>query len=91
MVEVDYQPEMHRGNARFGPQHYFGAMAADVTDLYYLWSDLERRDLAVIAPRWISSSNEGEVAVWDTGWSGSTTDDNLKLKARVVDDVLEFI
>ncbi|KAM7186337.1 hypothetical protein V8F33_011911 [Rhypophila sp. PSN 637] len=86
--EVDYEPESHRGNKRYGPQHYFGAMAAEVAELAWLWSDLEARTLETIAPPWKSTgdSKEGVVAVWD----GLMMDSNPKLRARVVDDVLEF-
>lgn len=72
-------------------------MAADVAELNYLWSDLERSDLAVIAPPWVSNGdgagghlNEGVVVVWDSCGTGVMMDYNLKLKARVIDDVLGF-
>ena len=38
VVEVDYDPEKHKGNARFG-QHYFGWMKASTKDLVYLWEE----------------------------------------------------
>ncbi|KAK4208668.1 hypothetical protein QBC37DRAFT_452205 [Rhypophila decipiens] len=92
--EVDYEPERHHGNERYGPQHYFGAMAAELDVLAYLWSDLENHTLETIAPPWKSTGNsagreskEGAVAVWDS----VMIDTNLKLRARLVDNVLEFL
>ncbi|KAM7220136.1 hypothetical protein V8F06_004464 [Rhypophila decipiens] len=92
--EVDYEPERHRGNERYGPQHYFGVMAAELDVLAYLWGDLETQTLETIAPPWKfignsagGDSKEGVVAVWDS----VMIDTNLKLRARVVDDVLEFL
>lgn len=90
VVEVDYEPQRNRGNKRYGPQHYFGAMAAEEGSLESLWTEFEGRGLSKVArPLRVPVNDDGEVddeavvpvPVWDgIGGSGNN---KLGVTARV--------
>ncbi len=43
VVEIDYEPQRHRGNIRTGGQRYFGWMIVALDSLFQLWDDLEAK------------------------------------------------
>lgn len=61
-VELGYEPQRHQGNARVGPQAYWGYMKLYIDSLLQLWQDLEGRPISRIAPKNI---NEEDLRVWD--------------------------
>ncbi|KAK0610692.1 hypothetical protein B0T17DRAFT_621153 [Bombardia bombarda] len=62
MVELDYNPEQHKGNRRVGPQSYFGWMKLSTGSLFQLWQDLQGQDLWKLAPR---NPDERQLTIWD--------------------------
>lgn len=100
VVEVEYDPSEHRGNKRYGPQHYFGAMAAEVRRLKSLWSNLEGQSLSNVAiPLRVPVNEDGElgdeavvpIPVWYC--TGGPGNGQLGVRARVSlrDGSLEFL
>ncbi len=82
VVEVDYEPTRHRGNARWGPQRYFGAMGASVSSLFTLWDDLGGRELSGLAPE----TKDGEMAIlWDGAFGHETVEARVRIKSGVLD------
>ncbi|RKU43159.1 hypothetical protein DL546_003244 [Coniochaeta pulveracea] len=62
MVELDYNPDQHKGNRRVGPRSYFGWMKLSTASLFQLWQDLEAQDLWRLAPR---NPDERLLTIWD--------------------------
>ncbi|ETS76321.1 hypothetical protein PFICI_11708 [Pestalotiopsis fici W106-1] len=62
MVELDYEPEKHKGNIRVGPQYYFGWMKVSTDSFFQLWSAQEGKYLWSFAP---PSTDERTLPIWN--------------------------